>query len=106
MAKGDNADVGCRVVGEYVDDAEVLFRRMPSAGEAVHAKIVANYVDVWGQADSLTEFTVLLNDGRVAAVRGQSLKHLPNIGEEPDTDGVVRSPRLCAEFQHSRPCNH
>ena len=49
-------------------------------GEVVRPHVVANYLDLWGKDDGFKEFTVLLKDDRVVAVRGQGLKHSPQSG--------------------------
>jgi hypothetical protein len=78
MTNHVSANVGCLLVGEYVDEAEcptnLAFRR----GEVVRPQVVANYLDLWGRDDGLKEFTVLLKDGRVVTVRGHNLKHSPH----------------------------
>ena len=74
-----NADVGCQLVAEYVDEANPSAPGAVGRGEAVRANVVGNYFDLWSP-NGLQEFTVLLKDGRVASVRGQSLRILPNPG--------------------------
>jgi hypothetical protein len=76
MTNDTNANVGCLLVGEYVDEAELPANVAFGRGEAVRPQIVGNYLDLWGR-DNLKEFIVLLKDGRVIVVRGQGLKHLP-----------------------------
>ena len=51
--------------------------------------VVANYLDLWGRDDGLREFTVLLKDGRVVAVRGHGLKHEPHPLAGQDVFSVV-----------------
>jgi hypothetical protein len=84
-----NAMAGCQLVGEYVDEGEIPTDATPHGGEVVRTHIVANTLDVWGQDDGLREFTVLLNDGRVIAVRGHSLKHSPHPIAGQDVYSIV-----------------
>ncbi len=90
MSEHTNANVGCLLVGEYVDEAELPADLAPHRGEVVRPDMAANYLDPWGSDDNLKEFTVLLSDGRVAAVRGHSLKHLPpTVAGESGSYGVI-----------------
>jgi len=76
-------------VGDYVDEVEcptnLAFRR----GEAVRPQVVATYLDLWGRDDGMREFTVLLKDGRVVAVRGHGLKHEPHPLAGQDVFSIV-----------------
>jgi hypothetical protein len=74
MTNQVNATVGCLLVGEYVDEAECPANLAHHRGEPVRPQVVANYLDLWGRDDGLREFTVLLKDGQVVAVRGHCLK--------------------------------
>jgi hypothetical protein len=88
MADQPGAEAGCRLVGEYVDEAEEP--TTPAArGEVVRPQVVADHLDLWGLADGIKEFTVLLTDGRVVAVRGHALKQLPPAGGDGGSYGVV-----------------
>ena len=78
MKESKNAEVGCLYVGDYVDEAECPTDSMPLGGVVVRPQVVANCLDVWGRDDNLREFTVLLKDGRTAAIRGHGLKHEPH----------------------------
>lgn len=89
MTNPANATTGCQLVGEYVDEAECPTDLAVHRGEAVRATVVANYCDHWGRDDSLMEFTVLLKDGRVVAVRGHGLKHEPHPLAGQDVFSVV-----------------
>ncbi|HYT88195.1 MAG TPA: hypothetical protein VEL76_05710 [Gemmataceae bacterium] len=77
------------LVGDYLDEAEcptnLAFRR----GEVVRPQVVANYLDLWGRDDGMREFTVLLKDGRVVAVRGHGLKHEPHPLAGQDVFSIV-----------------
>lgn len=84
-----NATTGCLLVGEYVDEAECPTNLPLHGGEAVRPRVVANYLDHWGQDDGLWEFTVLLKDGRVVVVRGHGLKHEPHPLAGQDVFSVV-----------------
>src|SRR5687767_12519243 len=89
MTNHANAIVGSLLVGEYVDEAELPANLTFQCGEAVRPRIVANYLDLWGRDDGVKEFTVLLKDGRVLAVRGQSLKHSPHAVAGEDVYSIV-----------------
>ncbi len=90
MTNPVNANVGCFLVGEYVDEAELPANPAFSHGEIVRPQIVANYRDLWARDDSFKEFTVLLKDGRVVTVRGQGLKHFPAaVNGESGSYGVI-----------------
>jgi hypothetical protein len=78
MTNHVSATVGCLLVGEYVDEAECPTNRAFHQSEVVRPQVVANFLDLWGRDDGMREFTVLLKDGRVVAVRGHSLKHEPH----------------------------
>ena len=89
MTNRANTTTGCLVVGEYVDEAacptDLAFR----LGEAVRPNLVAQYVDLWGHDDGMREFTVLLKDGRVLAIRGHGLKHEPSLQGGLDVYSIV-----------------
>jgi hypothetical protein len=77
MMNHANADIGCLLVGEYADEGEPPSNAAFGHSEVVRPQLVADSLDLWGRDDGFKEFTVLLKDGRVVAVRGHSLKHLP-----------------------------
>ena len=83
------ANIGCLLVGEYVDEAECPPHLTSCRGEVVRPQVVANYLDLWGREDGFKEFTVLLKDGRVVAVRGHSLKHSPHPVAGQDVYSIV-----------------
>jgi hypothetical protein len=85
MTNPANAHAGCLLVGEYVDEAELPANLAFHPREVVRPQVVASYLDLWGRDDG-KEFTVLLKDGRVVAVRGQGLKLLPG---SQTGDGLV-----------------
>lgn len=89
MTNRVNAIIGCSLVGEYVDEGECPTTLTARGGEVVRPQVVANFVDDSGNDDGLREFTVLLKDGRVVAVRGHSLKHLAHTIPGEDTYSVV-----------------
>src|SRR5262245_6726038 len=90
MADQTGTDVGCLVVGEYIDEAEPPSQLPSHPGEIMRPKVVANYPDVWSGGDQVKEFTVLLKDGRTVAVRGHGLKHWPaTVAGESGAYGVV-----------------
>src|SRR5438094_3064447 len=83
------ANIGCLLVGEYVDEAECPPHLTSCRGEVVRPQVVASYTDLWGREDGLKEFTVLLKDGRVVAVRGHALKYSPHPVAGQDVYGIV-----------------
>ena len=90
MADQTNVDVGCRLIGEYVDEGEVPANLAYHQGEVVRPQIVGEYLDVWAGPDEIKEFTVLLKDGRVVAVRGHKLRLWPStIPGESGSYGIV-----------------
>lgn len=78
MANTIPSTTGCLVVGEYVDEAEIATDEPLGRSEAARTDVVASFVDNWTSDDGLREFTVLMNDGRIAVVRGHQLKHDPH----------------------------
>jgi hypothetical protein len=85
-----NANVGCQLVGEYVDEAELPANVPVHSGEVVHAQIAANCLDFWARDNGFKEFTVLLKDGRVVAVRGHGLKLMPSTADgESGSYGIL-----------------
>jgi hypothetical protein len=89
MSNQVNAEVGCLLVGDYVDEAECPTNLAVHQGEVVRPQGVTNYVDVWAFDDGMREFTVLLKDGRVVAVRGHGLKHEPHPVAGQDVYSIV-----------------
>jgi hypothetical protein len=89
MSSHVRANAGCLLVGEYVDEAERPVDEPAARGEVVRPQIVADFIDLWGTDQSLREFTVLLRDGRVVAVRGHCLKHEPHPQGGEDVYGIV-----------------
>lgn len=70
------ANVGCLLVGEYVDEAEIPEQLTHHPGEVVRPRVVAGYTDVWSADNALKEFTVLLKDSSIVHIRGHGLKLL------------------------------
>ncbi len=89
MTNHVNAEVGCRFIGDFVDEAEVTTDLPFGRSEAVRTRVIAEYVDGEEVSDGLREFTVLLKDGRVIAVRGHGLKHEPHPLAGQDVFSVV-----------------
>lgn len=89
MTNHVNATVGCLLVGEYVDEAECPANLAVHGGEVVRPQVVANFLDLWARDDGMREFTVLLKDGRVVAIRGHSLKHAPHPVAGQDVYSIV-----------------
>ena len=80
MSKYANVETGCRLVGEFVYQAELPAEFALGGGEVVRPRIVGEYVFVAGE--NTREFTVLLRDGRTVKVRGHGLKQLSPTGTE------------------------
>ncbi len=96
MNKRANADVACRLVGEYLDEAELPADSTFGHGEVVRTQVIANYQDAWVADESIKEFTVLLADGRIVAVRGHGLKQVPpTVSGESGSYGITV--RTCNE---------
>lgn len=89
MTNHDSAAAGCVMIGEYGDEAECPPDLTSHRGEVVRPQVVAYYLDLWGRDDSMREFTVLLKDGRVVAVRGHGLKYEPHPGGGGDVLSVI-----------------
>ena len=88
MTNHINTEAGCVLVGEYVDEGECP-PGVARQSEVVRPEVVANFADIWTHDDGLREFTVLLKDGRILAVRGHGLKHEPSPREGQDTYSIV-----------------
>ena len=73
-----NATLSCQLIGEYVDEAELPANLAHHRGEVVRPRVVADHLDLWGRENGFKEFTVLLQDGRTVAVRGQDLRLIPS----------------------------
>ena len=93
MSNPANAIVGCHLVGEYVDEAELPANLAFHRGEVVRPQAGSDYLDLGAAGDSFKEFTVLLKDGRVVSVRGQGLKNFPAAvqGESGSYGVIVRT---------------
>src|SRR5438067_292499 len=89
MSYHGEARADCHVVGEYIDEADMPADGTYHRGESVRTHVVADFVDVWECHGGTREFTVLLTDGRVVAVRGHGLKREPNGQEGQDVYSVV-----------------
>ncbi len=90
MTSHSGTNVGCLLVGEYVDEGELpealahLRDAPPSKAEVERPRLVGSYLDLWARDDRTKEFTVLLRDNRVVTVRGHGLKYLPNASNPAD----------------------
>jgi len=90
MTSHSNANVGCLLVGEYVDEAELpeKFAQLRSGSasnvEVERPRLVASYLDVGSKGDDVKEFTVLLRDNRLVRVRGHGLQYLQNASNPTD----------------------
>ncbi len=82
MLNYSKVDAGARLVGEFVDEAELPPGAAQGAtpipfGEAEKVVPVGTYLDLWTPADAVLEFTVLLRDNREITVRGHAVKFVP-----------------------------
>src|SRR4051812_35756640 len=90
MAIATKVETDCLMLGEFVDQAEVPSGVTFHEGVPDLPSSITEFVDNWSVGDGTKEFTVLLHDGRVVAVRGHGLKHMPaGAAGEPDTYGIV-----------------
>jgi hypothetical protein len=86
------ASADCQLVAEYVDEAECPANGASCGGEVMRTHVVGNYLDLWSSDEGLKEFTVLLKDGRIVAVRGHGLRHVPHsVAGEDIYDITVRT---------------
>jgi hypothetical protein len=85
-----NTDTGCLLVGDYLDEGEVpeqlaSLRDRPTDRVRVdRPRLVADYLDRWGDEGAAKEFTVLLRDNRVVTVRGDAVTHVQNASNPAD----------------------
>jgi hypothetical protein len=79
----EQGPVRCRLVGDYVDDAELPADLRSHAGEVVRPKLVAQYLDDRYE-DEEREFKVLLHDKSLVTVQGRCLKYLQNPSSTTD----------------------
>ncbi len=90
MTHSVNIVTDCRLIGEFVDEAEPPPNVEFTRAEVVEAHLVASYVDLWNQDDGRRLFTVLLKDGRTVSVRGHALKQWqPTVSGDSGSFGVV-----------------
>src|SRR2546421_29814 len=74
-----HATTDCRLIGDYVDDgASPDQPACHQRGEVIRPQALYEYLDSWATHDGLRRFTVLMKDGRVAVIRGHSLKPSPH----------------------------
>jgi hypothetical protein len=85
----DRADVGCHYLGEYVEEAECPPNVTPRQGEVVRPHVVGEFIELWASDETMREFTVLLKDGSVIAVRGHALKYAPHSIAGQDVYSIV-----------------
>lgn len=90
MTNPTDVNVGCLLVGEYTDEAEVPADCTCHRGEVVRPRVIATYLDLGSKDDGLKEFTVLLKDKARIVVHGHTLKLFPpSSPEERSHYGVV-----------------
>lgn len=77
------------MVGEYVDEGSCTTNLAVGRAEPVRPTVVANYLDLWARDDGMREFTILLKDGRMLAVRGHGLKHESNSHGGQDVYSII-----------------
>jgi hypothetical protein len=58
MTNHNHTEVGCHLVGEYVDEAELPVNIACHRGEVVRPQVVANYIDLWSRDDGIKNFTI------------------------------------------------
>jgi hypothetical protein len=75
MNVATRVEVGCPLVAEFTDAADVPTGAL-GRGEPVRPTSATAFHDAGSSADAFKEFTVLLKDGRVVAVRGVGVKPL------------------------------
>ena len=91
-----NADVGCLLVGEYVDEADIsnslsCKKDDIPQGEVVRPRMVGSYLDIWGVDSELKEFKAILKqDRQTVIVYGHGLKPVM-VGENACFGVWVRS---------------
>jgi hypothetical protein len=83
------ATTDCRLVGDYVDEAERAPDLAVGNAEVVRPRLIGSFLDLWGDDKATREFTVLLRDGRVVAVRGNTLRYVPHPVAGQDVYSVV-----------------
>jgi hypothetical protein len=96
MTNHPKVDIGCSLVGDFVDEGDVPeafahLRGKPSQAEVERPRVVADYMDFGDAQDGNREFTVLLHNDRIVTVRGHALQYLPNTANPSDygTYGVL-----------------
>jgi hypothetical protein len=77
-----------RLVAEFVDECVVPAGVRYGRGEPVRPIRIDCFADVGSMPDGLKDFTVLLHDGKVVAVRGHELRLMPATGAN-ESYGVV-----------------
>lgn len=88
------ANMDCRCVGEYVDEAEMPAKGAHHRGEVVRPRAVTRYFEVWSPEATAREFTVLLRDNRTVVVRGHALKYIPSAANPGDFGSYAVISRL------------
>src|SRR4051794_13643107 len=81
MSAANGVNVGCQVVGDFVEENTVPGSTPPrgknaARGEIVLPSVIVDYVETTGVAGSAREFTILLRDNRVVTVRGHALSFI------------------------------
>ena len=88
MLTHSHSSTDCLLVGDYLDECDSPPIHSTS-GEVVRPQTGLNFVADWGHDEGTREFTVLLKDGRVVAVRGHTLKHEPHPVAGEDVYSVI-----------------
>jgi hypothetical protein len=79
MQNQASANVGCRLVAEYLDEGEATEGITAHPGEPVRPRVVAHYLDSGPTEEGPRAFTVVMDGGEIATVRGHGLEVLqPN----------------------------
>jgi hypothetical protein len=96
MDKYGKVEIGCRIVGEYIDEgtipAEFSHLKKYARCETDLTRFVGEYVDTGGVAEEEREFQVLLTDQRVIRIRGHCLMFVENKANPQDfgSYGITR----------------
>lgn len=96
MNKYGKIEIGCQMVGEYIDEGaipeEFSHLKKYARCETDLTHFVGEYVDADGVAEDEREFQVLLTDQRVIRIRGHCLTFVENKANPQDfgSYGITR----------------
>ncbi len=86
MTTSINVHVPCILVGEYVDEAELPANSTSQLATVQPPEVFADHLATSGP---IKEFTVLMKDGRMLAVKGHTLIHSPHPTVGQDLYSIV-----------------